>query len=282
MNNAAWLSTITWIRLGLGNRAAALESLAQFDEQLAVGNYWLRQRVIHESQRALLALTFGDTARASTWARRYEGMGATEYMRATVDLALARVYLAENNPSAALDLLKYQLPGLEALGRMRDKIENLLLQTLALQQLNRTSEALPLLRQAVDAAAPEGFVYLFAAEGRTLRRMLAALQIPTGAEPAFSFVISLLADPTRVDGAPARGAHAPAAPAAGLVEALTGRELEVLQLFATGLSNAEIAARLFLSTNTLKAHTQNIYSKLDVHSRMQAVNKARALNLLAP
>ena len=63
-------------------------------------------------------------------------------------------------------------------------------------------------------------------------------------------------------------------------EALTDRETEVLRLLADGLSNAEIAQRLYLSPNTLKAHTQNIYSKLDVHSRVQLVNKARELGLI--
>ena len=49
---------------------------------------------------------------------------------------------------------------------------------------------------------------------------------------------------------------------------------------AQGLSNPGIAARLYLSTNTLKAHTQNIFGKLNVHNRVQAVNKARELNLI--
>jgi LuxR family maltose regulon positive regulatory protein len=67
----------------------------------------------------------------------------------------------------------------------------------------------------------------------------------------------------------------------GLVEPLSSREIEVLGLMAQGLSNAAIAARLYLSPNTLKAHTQNIFGKLDVHSRVQAVNKARGLNLIS-
>ncbi len=65
-----------------------------------------------------------------------------------------------------------------------------------------------------------------------------------------------------------------------LVEPLSGREIEVLTLMAAGMSNADIAARLFLSTNTLKSHTQNIFGKLDVHSRVQAVNRARELGLI--
>ena len=66
----------------------------------------------------------------------------------------------------------------------------------------------------------------------------------------------------------------------GLIEPLSSREKEVLVLMADGLSNSEIAARLYLSTNTLKAHTQNIFGKLDVHNRVQAVNKARDLKLI--
>ena len=64
-----------------------------------------------------------------------------------------------------------------------------------------------------------------------------------------------------------------------LIEPLSNREKEVLALMGDGLSNAEIAAKLYLSKNTLKAHTQNIFRKLDVHNRVQAVNKARNLKL---
>lgn len=66
----------------------------------------------------------------------------------------------------------------------------------------------------------------------------------------------------------------------GLIEPLSSREVEILRLMASGLDNAEIAARLFLSPNTLKAHTQNIYEKMGVHSRIQAVNMARQIKLL--
>ena len=55
-----------------------------------------------------------------------------------------------------------------------------------------------------------------------------------------------------------------------------------MRLIAGGLSNHDIARRLYVSANTLKAHTQNIYSKLDVHSRIQAVNRARELGILPP
>lgn len=65
-----------------------------------------------------------------------------------------------------------------------------------------------------------------------------------------------------------------------LIDPLSDRELEVLRLLASGLPTAEGAKKLYLSPFTLKAHTQNIYTKLGVHSRIEAINKARELNLL--
>ena len=65
-----------------------------------------------------------------------------------------------------------------------------------------------------------------------------------------------------------------------LVDKLADRELEVLHLIAVGLSNREIAEKLFISLNTVKTHTKNIYSKLDVNSRIKAVARAKELGLL--
>jgi NarL family two-component system response regulator LiaR len=61
---------------------------------------------------------------------------------------------------------------------------------------------------------------------------------------------------------------------------LSARELEVLQGMADGLSNQEIAARLFVSLNTIKTHSANIFEKLDVRRRTQAVDKAKKLNII--
>jgi LuxR family maltose regulon positive regulatory protein len=67
---------------------------------------------------------------------------------------------------------------------------------------------------------------------------------------------------------------------AALVEPLSDRELEVLQFIAEGLTNKEIAARLYLSPGTVKVHAHNIYGKLGVSGRTQAVAKARSLDIL--
>jgi NarL family two-component system response regulator LiaR len=84
-------------------------------------------------------------------------------------------------------------------------------------------------------------------------------------------------------------AHAPLPPLDGAAlertlaqYRITQREYEVLQLIARGLSNQEIAAQMFVSLNTVKTHTSNLFSKLDAQRRTQAVERARALGLIAP
>ena len=65
-----------------------------------------------------------------------------------------------------------------------------------------------------------------------------------------------------------------------LIEPLSNREIEVLQLIAKGLTNQEIASKLYLSLNTIKTHTRRIYAKLGIHTRTQAVARGRALGLI--
>jgi LuxR family transcriptional regulator, maltose regulon positive regulatory protein len=77
-----------------------------------------------------------------------------------------------------------------------------------------------------------------------------------------------------------RDASDAALPAAGLPEPLSERELEVLQLIAAGNTNRRIATELFVSVGTVKTHLNNLYRKLDAHSRTQALARARELNLL--
>jgi LuxR family maltose regulon positive regulatory protein len=77
-------------------------------------------------------------------------------------------------------------------------------------------------------------------------------------------------------------AEKPGIDQSSLIEPLSDRELEVIHLIAQGLTNQEIADRLVLSLHTVKAHTRNIYGKLDVSSRTQAVARARTFDLLPP
>jgi LuxR family maltose regulon positive regulatory protein len=74
--------------------------------------------------------------------------------------------------------------------------------------------------------------------------------------------------------------HPPTPSPQPLIEPLSEREIEVLQLIAEGLTNQEIAARLYLSLNTVKVHTRNIFGKLGIHHRAAAIARARDLGIL--
>ena len=75
-------------------------------------------------------------------------------------------------------------------------------------------------------------------------------------------------------------AHKTAAAADALIEPLSKRELGILRLIGEGLTNQEIAERLVITLHTVKKHSSNIYGKLDVRSRTQAVARARELELI--
>jgi LuxR family maltose regulon positive regulatory protein len=138
-------------------------------------------------------------------------------------------------------------------------------------------KAVHVLGGALALAKPGGFVRLFVDEGLPMARLLYKA-LARGSEPAYIRRL-LAAFPV------AEPEHAPSAPVSGpeseWVEPLSGREREVLQLIAEGLSNQEVAARLYLSLHTVKVHARNIYAKLAVTNRIQAVAKGRALGILS-
>ena len=156
-------------------------------------------------------------------------------------------------------------------GWMGIAIELLILQALALQGQNKTAEALDALHRALLLAEPEGYVRTFVDEGApmvALLREAAARGIATG------YVNKLLA----VSGVSEyEGVGLTDQP---LIDPLSERELQVLHLIATGLSNREIAERLVVAVSTVKTHINNIYRKLDVSKRTQAVARAREMELL--
>jgi len=220
--------------------------------------------------------------------------------RASGDAALLWQAAARLEPA-------WQLAERQGLGWLR--LKALILHALIADGLGDRDAALAALAAALAQAEPEGYVRPFLEEGAPMAALLAAVRtaardgrdLTGGASPTYVDVL-LAASPGQ---APASSGALARAPDSGpgallaalveplstreqaksnsehLVEPLSKREREVLALMARGLTNTEIAQHIVISAQTVKVHTRNIYGKLGVNSRQQAVAKARALGLLA-
>ena len=207
------------------------------------------------------------------------------FLREYEHITLARVLLAEYSPApaghdlrGAMHLLDRLQQAADAGGRMGSVIEILLLQALAHQAQDDMPHALAALERALKLAEPEGYVRIFVDEGLPLAHLLSAAAAQ-GMMPAY--IGKLLAAFVPVDlAAHSRPDQADLHAAQPLIEPLSARELEVLQLIAEGLGNQEIANRLYLSQHTVKVHARNIYGKLGANSRTHAIAIAKALGIL--
>jgi len=267
------------IKQARGDSAGALAGV-QRAVQFAEASSIQRLSILASAYQARIWLAQGELDLAARWADDYRQVGETEYLREFEDLTLARVLLAEDKSSGALTLLDTLLSPAEAAGRMGTAIEIQALRALALQALDDMNGAIDALGQALNLAQPERYARVFIDEGAPMARLLheaarrgIAPEYIGNLLAAFELEVGDVAAPTTD--------HEPAIfKPSILIEPLTDRELEVIHLLADGLSNREIAQRLFLSPNTVRTHTYNIYGKLGVHSRTQAVARARELGLL--
>ena len=184
---------------------------------------------------------------------------------------------ADHSILEAMELLERLLKAAEEGGRMGSVSEILVLQALAHEAQGDSPAALVPLERALSLAEPEGYVRIFVDEGLPMARLLYEA-LSQGVES--DYIRRLLAafpvaESEQTTSSPMRGSKSE------LVEPLSERELEVLQLIAEGLTNQEVATRLYLSLHTVKVHARNIFTKLAVKNRAQAVARGRALGILS-
>jgi LuxR family maltose regulon positive regulatory protein len=263
---------LAWVYRAQGDNVRAARALEQA-ERLGQGcDYDLVMALVADA-RVRWWVAQGDLAAAARWAREQEPVRGDDFSAALEirGITVAWVMNAQQNTEAALPLLSHLLDAAEAAGRRGSAIKILALQALALAERGDTRQSLSVLERALSLAAPEGYVRAFVDEGRSMAHLLSQVQTaPQGTWP--DYVDRLLAAFDQST------ATAPVAQA--LIEPLTERELEVLHLIATGLSNREIAQELVIAISTVKSHIHHIYGKLGVESRTQAMGKAQALDLL--
>jgi len=191
------------------------------------------------------------------------------YQQEPIVLILMRLLMAKGEFNAALALSQRLLQKAETGKRIGRIIEVLVLQSLAFQGKKDMDQALEALKKAFSLAQPEGYCRVFLDEGEPMLKLIfQAKAHRIGASFATELLFALGETP---------GKEPP--PAQFLIEPLTARELEVLKLIEAGYSNQDIADKLVISMPTVKRHISNIYAKLGVESRTQAVSLGRELKL---
>ena len=188
---------------------------------------------------------------------------------------LARVYISQGRYDDALRVIEPMLNIAKASQRMRSVLKMLSVQAVIVKSMGDTQTALQILEQALILGKEESFVRTFLDEGEPMVQLLYEAAA-NGIVPEYTG--QLLAAYTSPETS-SESLKSEYKDQIEMVEPLSEREVEVLELIAEGFSNQEIATRLHISLSTVKGHTSNIYGKLAVNKRTQAVARAKELGI---
>jgi LuxR family maltose regulon positive regulatory protein len=279
VTNLAWTQLVLLKLLyAKADLTGAMEMILKLEQIVRESHVppWIVSRIA--AWKAKIWLKEGNEAALRQWVQ--ERLLDTEdeplFVREVEYLVLARILILRGDLEGAVNLVERLIERARAGGRVTRQIEMYLVLGLAVKELGDTDKAVTILSKGISLAESRGHIRLFVNEGPPMAHLLyEALSRDIFPD----YVRRLLAAFPNVELEQPESTK-PQVSEAELIEPLSERELEVLQLIAEGLTNREIASRLFLSLNTVKAHTRNIYGKLGVHNRTQSVAKAKALGVL--
>jgi LuxR family transcriptional regulator, maltose regulon positive regulatory protein len=258
------------LRLARGDGAGAAHFLAEAEQNIRAKDYAVRLPDIATHQ-VLIHLFNGNVNDAVQLAGNSD-----------CPLTKARAFIAQGNSSAALAVLEPHRKQLEDKNWVDGLLETVALQAIALHELGKDDPARQALAQALTLAEPGGFIRLFVDKGKPMQQLIEEYrswhmkQSGDCTYPMHEYVDKILAAFT--------SSKAFAETNSGnlntqMIDPLSQRELEVLQLICQGLSNQEICKRLYLALDTVKGHNRRIFEKLQVHRRTEAIARAHELGL---
>jgi LuxR family maltose regulon positive regulatory protein len=255
---------------------ATMEQVIHFSDEMKSGEL----TVSSDAYRARLALVQGNLNAAIRWAETVS-LSPTPHMLWDIEphLTRLRALLAARKPNLTELALADTTALLEtalALHNRQRAIQLYALQCLAREALGQTQNALDALQNAITLAEPGDFKRSFLDAGPGMRYLLNLLLARNVASNFISRILSI--NPEVTPGIMYPADVETAAPR--LIEPLSMREMQVLEALAKRNSNKEIARSLVISGSTVKAHLQNIYAKLNVNNRQDAVQVALAYGLL--
>jgi LuxR family maltose regulon positive regulatory protein len=199
-----------------------------------------------------------------------------ELHREWTQIAQARVLLWTECPEEALALIAGRMEKAKEFGRGRKWLEMDLLTALALNSTGRRDQAIQMLREGLAYGQAQGFRRIFIDEGRPMQELLERYRIIDPQSKLGEFALDLLS----MFPAGRMSSSRETIGDKSLVESLSKREVEILGLLCQGLSNREIARQMVLSVGTVKTHIHNLFGKLGVRDRPQAIAKANLIGLV--
>jgi LuxR family maltose regulon positive regulatory protein len=289
-------TTLERIQLARANRSEAIETVEKAAQLIHTRGVFSEARHAAEIAQGKLWLAQGDLHEAKRWAatqeERLSSGDSFGFENELAHITLARVYIAQKKLDEAFGLLSHLEETARSAGRMGRVIEILLLQAIALRMKGDSEQAVRALTKCLTLAEPEGYARVFLDEGQPMQSLLAQWLAHVGASPLRDYAIHLLSQfesepdgttPAKEKTSPADSLAEPEGRSANdkLVDLLSPRELEVLQLIALGRTNREIAEQLIIAPGTVKAHSASIYRKLDVANRTEAAARAGQLGILS-
>ncbi|PKO14082.1 MAG: hypothetical protein CVU39_16000 [Chloroflexi bacterium HGW-Chloroflexi-10] len=254
-----------------GNQEAVQEAMRVTGQLVSEHSLSPWRSIQVQSDLARLWLAQGNLERLSQFIQKNALKIEDEipYRRQPEYVILLRTLLALDDYRSAIALSERLVILAETAGRMGLVIEILVLRALAFQGRKDTESALTNLEKALVLAQPEGFVRVFLDEGEAMTRLLCQVQ---SRRDGSGYAAGLLA---RIGTIPTMTQPSNQL----LIEPLTAREVEVLKRISTGCSNQDIADQLFISIPTVKRHISNLYGKLGVKSRTQALAIGKELKI---
>jgi LuxR family transcriptional regulator, maltose regulon positive regulatory protein len=272
------LMGLVLVRLAQDDRSTArstLETLAQYEVDI-----FGTETDATRSLRAHLQFNGGERSSAWRWADAFTGPVLDRPLLWMQEEQVTRAYLLisrgrQEDIQTAQQIIDSVLEIAEKTHNTRFTIILTILRALAIDLQGQMEAALETMRHAIDLARPGGFIRFFVDYGLLLQTPLARL---AERYPADDFICQILAAfPAQESRHPVLDSSVPSLP----IEGLTSREADVLLLMRERLSDKEIARKMSLSPATVKRHAANIYQKLGVRRRWDAVAKAEALHLLS-
>jgi LuxR family maltose regulon positive regulatory protein len=287
------LLSLSLLRLAQGDPKAAVDAFNQASDFSASspGTLWGPLVAIQRRRLKLILKQNPDLSILLNEPVSYspDDQPQARYMRLSNQVVTVREYLAAGDWQEALSLANSIEAKCVEVGLTGLLVETTLLKAIAYDASEDPPRALSVLARAIQIAEPNRYLRVFLTEGERMRRLLFQLSAQAGSNEVEQ-IRNLLSHfpPTSPDWCADQGknrfelAQGPSNTefSPSLIEPLTPREQEVLQLIAAGHTNREIADRLVMTENTVKKHTSHIFGKLSVSNRTQALITARKLGLI--